>query len=32
MKLQDLVKNEAYSRRDSPEYKAMLATYGINVN
>lgn len=32
MKLQDLVKNEAYQRRNSPEYKALLASYGINVN
>ena len=32
MKLQDLVKTEQYSRRDSPEYKALLASYGINVN
>src|ERR1043165_1482751 len=29
MKLQDLVKNESLRRRDSPEYKAMLNTYGI---
>mgnify|MGYP003327508648 CR=1 FL=1 len=32
MKLQELVKNEAYQRRNSPEYKALLASYGINVN
>ena len=32
MKLQDLVKTEQFTRRNSPEYKAMLATYGINVN
>jgi NADH-quinone oxidoreductase subunit B len=32
MKLQDLVKNESFAHRNSPEYKAMLATYGINVN
>ena len=32
MKLQDLVKTEQYNRRDSPEYKALLASYGINVN
>ncbi len=32
MKLQELVKNEAFNRRDSPEYKAQLATYGININ
>jgi NADH-quinone oxidoreductase subunit B len=32
MKLQELVKNESFSRRDSPEYKALLATYGININ
>ena len=32
MKLQELVKNEAYQRRNSPEYKALLASYGISVN
>src|SRR3954466_3348780 len=32
MKLQELVKTEPMKRRNSPEYKAMLATYGINVN
>jgi NADH-quinone oxidoreductase subunit B len=32
MKLQELVKNEAFGRRNSPEYKALLASYGINVN
>lgn len=32
MKLQELVKTESFTRRNSPEYKAMLATYGINVN
>ena len=32
MKLQDLVKTEQYIRRESPEYKALLASYGINVN
>lgn len=32
MKLQELVKNESFTRRDSPEYKALLASYGINVN
>lgn len=32
MKLQELVKNESFSRRNSPEYKALLASYGINVN
>jgi NADH-quinone oxidoreductase subunit B len=32
MKLQDLVKTEQYTRRESPEYKALLASYGINVN
>src|ERR1700741_984286 len=26
MKLQELVKNEAYNRRDTPEYKALLAS------
>jgi len=32
MKLQELVKNEPFGRRNSPEYKALLASYGINVN
>ena len=32
MKLQDLVKTEAFNRRETPEYKALLASYGINVN
>ena len=32
MKLQELVQNESFTRRDSPEYKALLASYGINVN
>lgn len=32
MKLQELVKNESFGRRNSPEYKALLASYGINVN
>jgi NADH-quinone oxidoreductase subunit B len=32
MKLQEMVKKEPMARRNSPEYKAMLATYGINVN
>jgi NADH-quinone oxidoreductase subunit B len=32
MKLQELVKSEKMSRRDSPEYKALLASYGININ
>lgn len=32
LKLQDLVKNESMRRRNSPEYKALLASYGINVN
>jgi NADH-quinone oxidoreductase subunit B len=32
LKLQDLVKNESFRRRNTPEYKAMLATYGITVN
>jgi len=31
MKLQELVKAEAMNRRDSPEYKALLASYGINI-
>lgn len=29
LRIQDLVQNESLRRRDSPEYKAMLATYGI---
>lgn len=29
MKIQDLVQNESIRRRDTPEYKAMLAKYGI---
>lgn len=32
MKLQEIVKTEPFKRRDSPEYKAMLASYGIVVN
>jgi NADH-quinone oxidoreductase subunit B len=32
MKLQELVKNEPMRRRNSPEYKALLASYGISVN
>src|SRR5271170_5779646 len=32
MKLQELVKAEPMRRRNSPEYKALLATYGITVN
>jgi NADH-quinone oxidoreductase subunit B len=32
MKLQDLVKNESFRRRNSPEYKTLLASYGITVN
>jgi NADH-quinone oxidoreductase subunit B len=32
MKLQELVKNEPQRRRNSPEYKALLASYGITVN
>ncbi len=32
MKLQELVKNEPMRRRNSPEYKALLASYGIIVN
>ena len=32
MKLQQLVKNEPMKRRNSAEYKAMLASYGISVN
>jgi NADH-quinone oxidoreductase subunit B len=29
MRIQDLVQNEPVRRRDSPEYKALLASYGI---
>ena len=29
MKIQELVKNESLRRRNSPEYKALLASYGI---
>src|ERR1700709_295053 len=29
MRIQDLVRNEPIRRRDSPEYKQLLATYGI---
>ena len=29
MKIQELVQNESLRRRDSPEYKALLASYGI---
>ena len=29
MKIQELVQNESFRRRDTPEYKAMLAHYGI---
>ena len=29
LKIQELVQNESLRRRDSPEYKAMLASYGI---
>jgi NADH-quinone oxidoreductase subunit B len=32
MSLQELVKNEPQRRRNSPEYKALLASYGITVN
>lgn len=32
LKLQDLVKNESLRRRNTPEYKALLASYGITVN
>src|SRR5665213_2383839 len=32
MKLQELVKNEPLRRRNTPEYKALLASYGITVN
>lgn len=31
MKLQEKVQTEQYTRRDSPEYKALLATYGILI-
>jgi NADH-quinone oxidoreductase subunit B len=29
MKIQELVKNESLRRRNQPEYKALLASYGI---
>jgi NADH-quinone oxidoreductase subunit B len=29
MRIQDLVKSESLTRRNSPEYKALLASYGI---
>jgi NADH-quinone oxidoreductase subunit B len=29
IKIQDLIQNEAIRRRDTPEYKALLAKYGI---
>jgi NADH-quinone oxidoreductase subunit B len=29
MRIQELVQNETFRRRNSPEYKAMLAEYGI---
>lgn len=32
LKLQELVKNEPMRRRNSPEYKALLASYGITIN
>jgi NADH-quinone oxidoreductase subunit B len=32
MLLQELVKNEPLRRRNTPEYKALLASYGITVN
>jgi NADH-quinone oxidoreductase subunit B len=31
MAIQKLVQNESLRRRNSPEYKAMLATYGIEI-
>jgi NADH-quinone oxidoreductase subunit B len=32
MKLQELVKNEPLRHRNTPEYKALLASYGITIN
>jgi NADH-quinone oxidoreductase subunit B len=29
MRIQDLVKNESLRRRNTPEYKQLLASYGI---
>jgi NADH-quinone oxidoreductase subunit B len=29
LRIQDLVQNESLRRRNSPEYKAMLAEYGM---
>ena len=31
MKIQELVQNESRRRRETPEYKAMLAEYGIKI-
>lgn len=31
MRIQDLVQNESLSRRNSPEYQALLKSYGIEV-
>jgi NADH-quinone oxidoreductase subunit B len=32
LKLQELVKNEPLRHRNTPEYKALLASYGITIN
>jgi NADH-quinone oxidoreductase subunit B len=32
MKLQEIVKNESLNRRNTPEYKALLAKYGIQTD
>jgi NADH-quinone oxidoreductase subunit B len=32
MHLQKLVETESFNRRDTPEYKALMASYGININ
>jgi NADH-quinone oxidoreductase subunit B len=29
LKIQELIKNESFRRRQSPEYKALLESYGI---
>jgi len=32
MRLQEIVKNESLNRRSSPEYKALLEKYGIQID
>ncbi|HZH67901.1 MAG TPA: NADH-quinone oxidoreductase subunit B, partial [Chitinophagales bacterium] len=31
LKLQDVVQNESVRRRNSPEYKTLLRSYGIDI-